>query len=248
MAAIREATPALSKGLLSGEGPEEDALNSSGGSGTYNGPSSPSSPLESTFLRRQTSPQQRGQPTDQATKATASRGHGRAIRPAQRHLNAVVLTTLGTSCLLVAVFLAIALAPMPSHRESCFGCCTDDAPCMVEPLPPGLVVLNASTVTPDAVHSSGYIPVLGSVEHSCYCSTVRSSESPEEVAQDFLFQRQENEAYAQHSSLKHLLDPSLDTLWCSLPRQFNQLLGRQRFAPMSCRRPYQKWVSPMLRD
>ena len=80
MAAIREATPALSKGLLSGEGPEEEVLNSSGGAGTHKGPSSPSPPLESTFLRRQTSPQ-RGQPTDQATKATASRGHGRAIRP-----------------------------------------------------------------------------------------------------------------------------------------------------------------------
>lgn len=105
----------------------------------------------------------------------------------KRHLNAVLRTSLGTTIFLLIMLTAIALAPMPTYSDGCFGCCSDDTFCAVSPVPEGLRILTGngtaadSEVTLEMTSSSGYNTFTGEIRHTCYCSTVRSQEDPQEV-------------------------------------------------------------------
>ena len=111
----------------------------------------------------------------------------------RRHLNAVLKTSVGTTLALLVMLGSIALVPVPEGSDKIWGGCSDVHPCHVYAPPAGLVLLaGGSEVQPLPTLSSGYSTFLGSINHGCYCSMVRSLEDPSDVTEavnDFFFER-----------------------------------------------------------
>lgn len=152
----------------------------------------------------------------------------RAVSPVfnegpRKHLNVVVLTSLGTTFSLLIMIAAIAMYPVPHDSSPCFGCCSDSQPCEVL-VPHNLTALNISVIDKA---SSGYSELFGGVviKHTCYCSTLRSGESPTAAVEDFVFQRTADQQYKDESSFANLLDQDKYTFWCSLPKSVGDIFG-----------------------
>jgi hypothetical protein len=147
----------------------------------------------------------------------------------RKHLTAVVSTTIGTTCFLIVLMVAIALAPMPSvPKATCSGCCSDDLPCVVATPPSSFRVLSQSELSVVPSSSSGYSKFLGEIKHKCACTSVESSDDVnKQVVQEFVFERgaAENQNNDSLSLFNHLLDGSAETFWCSLPQTVMALIG-----------------------
>ena len=83
------------------------------------------------------------------------------------HRSAVFLTSLATTIGLFAMLGAIMLMPVRRVHDQCWGCCADDAPCLVLEAPDNVRVLTNAEVS--------FLPSeFDAVPHTCYCSTVRT--------------------------------------------------------------------------